>query len=578
MTLLAMAPWVNWRRGCIAVALLLAGASGPSAQSPARPGVEIRGTVVDAVDGTPVEGVRVQLIRRVPNGGEYLNEMTLTGERGTFVLWAPSPGEYSLSAYLAPMAFGEYGKDPFSGSQRWFSVSGRTTGIVVKLWKSPQVTGTVVDENDQPLANVIIRVLRTVTLGDRQVLTVAMTGNTEPNGRYSLGVPSPGRYLLMAVPRPSPSGPVRSLQYYPGSTSPSGAAPVELVKGQSATIDFRLRRERGFVVSGRIEIPADMERPNSVDLFHTSDAELPPSFALAATSVSTMGTFSFPPVPAGSYEIRFVQYAALSPKAVRDGAVRYNDQRSPPERLAKVPDGQTWWAAERISVVDDDVTVPLQLKPGVRVTGRMVFVGPGDEPEPVVLPTRGIYLRSIDHRFFRPFQVGSAGENGAFSTVPVPPGRYVLGARGTLPGTQAYAGYQLESVKVEGREVTGVAFDLGHDVRDAILTFSSRPTVLMGSVSGQPGDQRCVLVWPDNEALWTGRGTELGRLESATTVDGSYRLSLFPGSYRVVALEGVPPPDWESSQYLRSLIRLSEQVNVPAGQTTVRNLSVAKPR
>ena len=243
-----------------------------------------------------------------------------------------------------------------------------------------------------------------------------------------------------------------------------------------------------------------------------------------------------------------------------------------------MPEGPTWWAAERVDVVDDDVTVPLQLKRGVRVTGRMVFVGPGDAPEPGVLPTRGIFLRSIDHRFFRPFQVGSATESGTFSTVPVPPGRYVLGIRGTLPGSQAYAGYQLESIKVEGREVAGVSFDLSRDVRDAILTFSSRPTVLMGVVSGQRGDQRCVLVWPDQVALWTGRGTELGRFESFATIDGSYRLSLFPGSYRVVALEGVPPADWESSAHLRSLIRLSEQVIVPAGQTTVRNLVVAKAR
>jgi len=351
-----------------------------------------------------------------------------------------------------------------------------------------------------------------------------------------------------------------------------------LAKSQSTSIDFRLRRERGFIVSGRIELPADLEGTNSVDLFPVSDTEWLTSFPIATTPVSALGAFSFPPVPAGAYEIRFVKYAELPRNAVRDGAVRYNDQRIPPERLAKVPEGQTWWAAERVSVTDDDVTVPLRLNPGVRVSGRIVFVGSADQPDSAVLPTRGVYLRSVDHRFFRPFQVGSALEDGTFTTVEVPPGRYVLGMRGLLRGSPTFDGYQLESVKVHGQEVAGVSFELTHDVRDATLTFSSRPTVLMGFVSGQPGDQRSVLVWPDKQVLWTGRGTELGRLESTATIDGSYRLLLFPGSYRVVALEGLPPPDWESSDYLRSLGRLSEQVIVPAGQTTVHNLTVAKRR
>ena len=59
------------------------------------------------MNGTPVEGVRVQLIRRLPTSQEYVKGTTLTDERGAFALWAPSPGDYSLSAYLAPLAFGE---------------------------------------------------------------------------------------------------------------------------------------------------------------------------------------------------------------------------------------------------------------------------------------------------------------------------------------------------------------------------------------------------------------------------------------------------------------------------------------
>ncbi len=573
-----MARWKHRRRFCITTALLALGGWATSAGTQVKPGIEIRGTVIDAIDNTPVEGVSVTLIRRVLVGQQVLNEMTVTDDRGAFALWAPSVGEYSLSAAKLPLAFGEYGRDPFVGSPRWFSVSGRTTGIIVRLWKAPQVRGRVLDENSQPLAGVTVRVIRTSALGDGRALKIAGAGSTGVDGTYSLRVLSPGWYLLAAVPRLSLSGPARPVQYHPGVTHAGAAAPIELVKGRSATVDFRLSRWRGFTVGGIVELPSDANGSNSIDLFDVSDPEYPPDFPVATSSVSDLGAFSFPPVPAGSYEIRFVRYAAISGNAPRDGAVRYNNQRFLPERLARVPEGQTWWAAERITVLDRDVTLPIQLIPGVRVSGRVVFTGPGDKPDPAELPNRGVYLRSVDHRFFRPYQVGSVGEDGTFETVSVPPGKYVLGVLGPFSGHETYDGYQLESVRIDGREVSGAAFDLSRNVRDAVLTFSSRPTILSGTVSGVPGEQRCVLIWPDSETLWTARGTDLGRFASVLTVDGPYSVPLFPGSYRLVALEGVRPWDWDSTDNLRRLLRVSEQVTVLAGQTTVRNLRLGVTR
>ena len=229
-------------------------------------------------------------------------------------------------------------------------------------------------------------------------------------------------------------------------------------------------------------------------------------------------------------------------------------------------------------MIDKDVTVSLQLRPGVRVSGRIVFKEAGEKPDASVLPTRGIYLRSVDYRFFRPFQVGSARENGTFQTVAVPPGRYVLGMTDPFRTYQGYDGYQLESVKIGGREVAGVSFELIADVRDAVLTFSSRPTILAGSVSGKSGQQRSVLIWPEEELLRSGRGTQLERLYSAKTVDGTYSVPVFPGTYRVVGLDGVPPIDWESPTYLNKLLPDSQRVTVPAGQTVTHNALLAKVR
>jgi hypothetical protein len=541
--------------------------------------IEIRGTVINGVDGRPVDGVRVTLIRRVPTGQDILNEEATTDDRGTFVLWAPGTGEYSLAAYRAPKAFGEYGKDPYSGSQRWFSVSGRTTGIVVTLWEAPKVNGLVLDENDQPLAGVTVRTLKASVLGGRQVLKTVTAGVTGTNGAYSLQINPPGRYLLVAVPRFSASGPARSLQYHPGVPIPGAALPIDFKKGQlvDATA-FRLERQRGFVISGTIELAPGAEGANSVDLFDAGSEDLRCDFPIATARVSNEGVFSFPMVVAGAYDIRFVRYATLSAKTIKDGAVRYNDQRFLPQRLASPPGEQTWWATERVNVLDKDVSISLRASAGVRISGRMVFKGLRERLDTAILPTRGVYLRSIDYRFFRPFQVGSARQDGTFATSAVPPGQYVLGMLDAVKDYQGYEGYQLESVTIEGREVAGLSFELTHDVSDAVLTFSSQATELVGVVSGAPGQQRFVLAWPEDEALWTGTGTQLGRVSKALTADGAFTMSLFPGNYRVVALTGVPPENWESSSFLRARIRDSERVVLPSGQKVVRNFTATSAR
>jgi len=531
----------------------------------AQAGFEVRGTVVDGVTGLPVEGARVTLVGRSRSVGVTV----LTDERGVFVMRAPSAGEYSLSASIADRAIGEYDSDPFSGVVRWFLVTDRTGGIVIKLWTLPRATGSVIDENDQPLAGATVVAAETVTLGDQDVLKLKRRTITDRNGAYALQMP-PGRYVMAAFARSNASSPARPVVYYPNVTRVAAASTLELEKGRTASVDFQLGRERGFAVSGVLELPAGLERPNAVELFETSPGEPAIGWPIASAALSKLGTFAMPLMPPGSYEIRFVQYPEHGPTVVPDGAVRYNDQRSlPPQRLARVPDGETWWAIASVSLVDEDVNTSVVLRPGVSVKGRLVFEGPRDPPGAEELPMRGVYLQSVDHRFFRPHALGSAREDGTFSTASVPPGRYVLGM------TSAYAGYQLQSVKIGGREVGGMSFELGTDVRDAVMTFSSHETVIRGSVSGKPDRLGFVLVWPEDEMLWSGRGTELGRVKFVRAQTGAYYVSVFPGAYRVIALEGLPPPNWESSRYLRSLRIQSQRVDVQAGQTVVHNLTVA---
>jgi Carboxypeptidase regulatory-like domain len=538
----------------------------PQQQREART-LEVSGRVVDAVNGTPVEGVRVTLLAQKAPAVS-----TLTDEHGRFVLQAPGPGQYQLSGSLHSRAFALYGADPFSGDPAWFSLSARMTGVVLKLWHVPHVSGTVLDEHDQPVAGALVIVMRPTTLGNRHLVRESFRGPTNAAGRYSLDVITPCRCLVLVVPHLTQAGPAQPPQYYPGVRSAAAASPVDLVQGQSATADFHLHPERGFVVSGAVQLPPDFEGKDYVDLFDLSSPDSPSRIPAAHVAISPYGAFSFPLVSAGSYEVRFLRYAAHAPDDVLDGVVRYDDQQLRTERLAPVPAGPTWWAAERVTVVDKDVTVSLPARPGVRVSGRVVFEGPGTPPDPSLLPTRGINLRSVDYRFFDPFQVARAGEDGRFRTVAVPPGEYALGMVGPFGASDPFPGYQLTSVRVDGREVGGVSFTLDHEVTNAVLTFSSHPTEIRGSVSERVNEHAFVIAWPVDERQWSGRGTEMGRVVLTRVTNGTYRLPVFPGAYRVAAVAGEPPRDWQATDYLRSLAGGAERVEVTVGQSAVRNL------
>jgi Carboxypeptidase regulatory-like domain len=558
------------------IVILTVTALGTALWAQGKPGIPIRGVVVGARDGKPREGVTVRLVAR--HGSPPAD--ALTDAKGAFTLMAPSAGEYYVYAVRSGFERGEYPGDPYATvPQPWLQVSGPMSGLVVKLREGPRVAGAVRDQNDQPVAGAFVQSLRRSVLGGRQILVPGLRTLTGADGAYDLALYDPGTYFIAVLPTHRPMARASSVLYYLDARTASLAAPLELKANETTrTIDFHLRRERGFVISGMLDLaPGRAGVVQILYLYRVSGDSLPVKLE-AAHVVLENGRFTFPPVPAGPYEIRFVSYPQLPAAGPRDGMVRSIDQGLlVPERLALVPDGATLWASKRVDLVDDDVAVVLQLQQGVRVSGRVVFTGPAPKPDPSLLRTRGIYLRSVDVPAFHNGPLGPAREDGTFQTVGVPPGRYVLGTY-VIGADDPYPGFQLESVRVGGHEVGGMSFELDHDITNAVLTFSAQVTAVTGHVTVTPGGDTFVLIWPQDEAQWNGSGTSLERIYRAVLTGDSYAVHVFPGKYHVAALAGLPPQDWESPEYLRSIAHLSQPVDVVAGQTVVENLDVRSPR
>lgn len=560
------------KKSPVSLALVLAYAvlAAANASVDLQNGLEVRGLVLDSVNGKPVSDVRVTLIRRDIGGQQILNVATVTDDSGAFLLLAPSVGEYSLSVSKAPYSFGEYGRNPLTRSvPQWFRVSGPTSGLVVRLWHGPKISGKVIDEHGQGLAGASIHVMYPAVLGTARVLKTRMQGITDARGEYAIQLITSGEYFIAAFPASPSGGPARSPQYYPGVRTADAASAVVLAASESRTdVDFRLNSEPGFLISGFVDLPGDLVGTNSMEL-HRAPVEGPLSDRpVLTTTISRDGSYTFPRVAAGSYEIRFVKYPP--PPANAGAPLRFNHGRVPIGPLAPVSDAPTWWFAERVDLIDRDVVVPLKPQAGVRVSGRLVFEGDGTAPNPALFRSRGVYLRALDHRFFAPAQLGPVNEDGSFRTVAVPPGSYVLGM------FDSFDGFQLQSVRVGGKEVSGIGFNLDADVDNAVLTFSRQRTTVTGRLLGDTTQTKSVLIWPADQALWTANGSQLGRTYSAVSTDGSYAVQVFPGEYRVVGLTDVSPSNWEQASYLKLLLPFSQVVTVKAGSSATHDPRVVE--
>jgi hypothetical protein len=159
------------------------------------------------------------------------------------------------------------------------------------------VRGEIRGFDGQPAVGVRVSAVPDRT-GDAQtgLDTMVVLSQTDASGRYTLeGIP-PGRYVITA-------GLIDAPTYYPGVNSLAGARVVSVTTaGTTRGIDFTLAlspgvRVRGIVKSYPAGAPAGLLR---VMLTGTSA----PRGRIPEAPVSPDGTFEFPRVPPGVYDIR----------------------------------------------------------------------------------------------------------------------------------------------------------------------------------------------------------------------------------------------------------------------------------
>jgi hypothetical protein len=510
------------------------------------------GTVLDDL-GEPAISVNVRALRRQTINGRSLFQLSgaaTTDDRGVYRMSNLMPGDYIVSV-------------PASSTTMPASV--------VELYQK------AVSSGDSLLANDFTR-----------RLTDSGAPPPSPNGTrignaYVLQIPLP----LLGTGR-LPSNPenenvlVYQTQFFPAGTTNAQATVVTLAPGdERAGLDFQLRPVQSFKVSGTVigpENQANQEVLIGVKLLPASSDEGSDNGLETATTVTQVdGTFTLLGIPAGAYVLKVLKIAR-APAPVATSTMQVNGTDAPFAYVGSapasnnVPTEPTLWGELQVSVTDANVSgLIVPLRTGPRVSGRIEFDGTSPRPSLARLPPQvAVNLTRSDGRSSGPIVPPTINPSGQFTTMSLPPGRYLV--------TAFAPGWILKSATLGGRDIADSLELEGGDVTGIVVTFFDRPAQLSGTVHNSRGDvdgSAVIFLIPADVGL-PADGFPTRRFRSSTSdTHGRYSfVSVLPGDYWIAALSENPLGEsYEPGRLLEDMARLGTRITIGESEHRTQDLT-----
>jgi hypothetical protein len=557
----------------------------------------LEGYVVKLGTGEPVP--RAQVVLESSAGQPASSLRTTTDSSGRFVFPGIIPGTYRLFASRDGFVRAEYGQRRINGTGIPITIaSGQNMrDVVLSMGPTGAIAGRVYDRYGQPLVNATVRAMKFVYTEGRRTLGEFQSGRTNDLGEYRLYWLEPGQYIISIVPpQPvrfeggtvvidgGPGSPVplnggfpirlngnvaSSLGYtpmadsadgclpvyFPGTTDPAMATPIDLAAGANFTgVDVTITDARGSTVRGKVV------HGLTGQLFG-SQASLTPRpgttvFTEARNSAVSGGTFEFRCVPPGSYNV--VAVAAISATSIvgPDGPFTPDPRNTPQRRLfARVP-------VEVGGADIDDMIIALQ--PGFSISGRVTVEGSG-----AARPASGIRIM-LRGEAGSPLQQPTPGlvtPEGTFTINDVGSGEFRLRV------IQNSLGGFVKTARLAGTDVLNTTFRIDGPPSGLLeVVLSTNGGTLNATVLDerqQPFPNATVVLVPDppHRAAF-----ELYR-SGATNTAGVLTLgNIPPGNYKVFAWDQVDANAWQYPDFIRPHEAVGTPVLIREGATeTVRS-------
>jgi hypothetical protein len=562
----------------MALAFLLLQNVAPSPQT-----ASISGIVVEAGTGKPIANASIQLIANPPTPNlSPLPVTTKTGRDGTFSLTSLKPGD-GLLGVMAPGYVTAIYPGAGTGRMVWTS-NQKLTNIRIELPPTGTITGRIVNQHGDPMANIAVQAVQLSYQNGTRKWRVVESRPTNDLGDYRLFWLNPGRYFIRTLQGDTvqtsinlpmlqtsinekleiqPPEVIRSLAndgttsdeavlpiYYPGTSEPAQAIPVDIRPGITARIDFQSSRVPVHRVRGRIMgNPVEIGRGSTVRLIplnSTGSQETFPDDYLDLESLIEGNSFEIGGVPPGSYTVLVDLHR----------------------------DGTSMSARTTIEVrnvdFNDLVVAPA---PNIRVTGTFLIDGDNSDGKSAYLFTQ-FQLRS---KISDADSIEGLITHASLTFENVPAGDYFIYSTNMsveVPGKDDPFPAYVESIRAGGQDVlqNGLHVDSNFDQPIRIAVRND-----FGSVSGRvTGNsfqfpETVVVLVPslrNDRARYKAMGAD---------ITGEFHFKdVAPGDYKVFASDGRDFEEWQDPEFVAAHEVDGRDIRVSAGNDRTVDVNFTK--
>jgi hypothetical protein len=536
----------------------IACAAAQQPSKPARPTTaatyQVSGKVIHAITGEPLAATVVTLSpsidpqRRGPvnlveeSRSEEIHPV-VSGSDGSFAFPNVKPGKYMLSAMRRGFSQQAYLQHEQYSTAIIVGRDKESSNIVFRLQPDASISGRVVDEHNEAVANAQVTLFREGLQNGKRGIYRAQQTQTSDEGLYRFAHIRPGKFYVVVsampwysqyngggrgrmifrgggAPAPEPDEGNEILDtafpvtFYPGVTDSARAEAIELKPGQRENADFTLVAVPSLHV--RVITPSGDGQQNVSAALMQEIFDSPDAGMRGRSMTVNNGVTEISGLTPGHYVLQVNSYSP---------------NRGPQPGVRREVD-----IASSMDLNATDVPT------GVNVTGTVRFDGPSPQG-----PIR-IALRRASFQMF-PLQVNAKGEIS--NDRPVMPDSYDV----VLP----VSGYQISNITVSGAKLTGQTIQVGGDDvhMNIVASKSSGRVEGVALKDGQPLAGAMVVLVPED----ADRQMLYRRDQSDS--DGSFDLSsVTPGKYTLIALENGWELEWGKPEVLKPFLAAGEPVRV----------------
>ena len=549
----------------------------------------LRGRVLSVESGGPVRRAQVRIMSQ-----DIGSKSAMTDAEGRFEFRDLPAGRFNLSASKAGYVTVQYGQTrPFeSGKPIDLSEGQLMDKADISMPRGSAISGRVVDEFGDPVADALVSAMRSTWSGGRRRLQpTGRTAMTNDLGQFRIYGLSPGDYYVNATFRSMDMmgmdiamaaamgggaggvGPVGSNPnsgyaptYFPGTANGAEAQKITLAVGQEAqNTDFallpvKLAKITGTVISSEGK-PVEGSMINAVP----RNAEGVGMMMMAGNARSDKnGNFTILNLAPGDY--------TLQSRSLQIMTTGGGDNMMFTARIGGDSGAESEVGSLPLTVTGEDLSnVVIVTSKGATAAGRVVF---DDGSKPSSITSVRVSAAPVDS------DGPGAGFGGGGNSVKADGTFELKGLSGTriIRAVNVPSGWMLKSVRVNGNDVTdsGMDFKSGESVNGIEVTLTSKLTEVNGTVkdASQQVKDYTVVVFADEPQKWTLPNSRYVT-GSRPDQEGRFQIkNLPPGDYLAVAVDYLAQGEWNDPEILERLKSQGTSFSVKEGETKTLNLTL----